>query len=147
MTATRQKLLGQSDMTESDYYDYFYQTFYEPYSVNERSAVYEENKLLADMYLTNCATTFTGTENDICNYGKIGLELIKNHAIPATESANLVRLANTYKESYLFSIIGDLYRLQNNLAEAKKSYAQALSLSTDSAEQNILKSKISQINE
>jgi len=55
-------------------------------------------------------------------------------------------LANTYYESYLFSIIGDLYRLQNNLTEAKKSYAQALSLSTDSAEQDIIKSKISQIN-
>jgi len=159
MVDIRQKLLGQQDlpagegMTGSDYYDYFYQAFYAPYSINVKSAIYEENKLLADMYLTNCTTTFTWTAADICTYGNIGRKLIDYN--PSTWRPDglstfdlwlLTNLANTYNESYLFSIIGDLYRLQNNLTEAKKSYAQALSLSTDSAEQDIIKSKISQIN-
>jgi tetratricopeptide (TPR) repeat protein len=150
MTQVRQKLLGQQDlpagqegMTESDYYDYFYQGFYKPYSINEKSQIYEENKLLAEMYVTNCATTFTGANSDICTYGEMGLDLYKDKN--ALSLGRLSALAGTYNESYLFSIIGDLYRLQNNLAEAKKSYAQALSLSTDSREQDILKSKISQI--
>jgi len=73
--------------------------------------------------------------------------LTKNNTIAPTQSVDLIKLANTYNEPYLFSSIGDLYLQQNNLTEAKKNYAQALSLSTDSREQDILKSKISQIKE
>jgi tetratricopeptide (TPR) repeat protein len=145
MIQIRQKLLGQKDISESDYYEYFYQAFYKPYSLQEQAAIYEENKILSEMYVTNCITTHTGANMDVCTYGKIGLALTKDKAIPASESTNLVTLAEKYNESYLFRIIGDVYLRQNNREESKKNYAKALSLSTNSKEQDILKIKISQI--
>jgi|GEM_PF-457076 len=83
MTDTRQKLLGQADMTGSDYYDYFYQAFYRPYSLGEKSTIYLQNPLLAEMYTSNCVATLTGTDTDICAYGKIGLDLAKNQLVPS----------------------------------------------------------------
>jgi len=142
MTQTRQKLLGQEDIEESDYYDYFYQTFYKPYQFQEQAEIYEDNKLLAEMYLSNCNTTFSGANNDICSYGKIGLLLTKHEPIPL----EILKLAEKYNEPYIFNIIGDLYVQSGQQEDAKKSYAKALSLSTDSREQDILQKKISQIN-
>lgn len=150
MTQIQQKILWQADTTKSDYYDYFYQTFYKPYRTSGISTIDENNKLLAEMYLTNCTTKFTGDNSDICTYGKIGMDLTKH--ILSTDDINAIStLANTYKEPYLFSIIGDLYRQdtnsdkQTNLEQAKNNYAKAISLSTDTQEQATIRSKLSQI--
>ena len=54
-TSTRQKLLGQNDINESDFYHYFYQALYKPYLEEEKAKIYEAKPLLTEMYLNKCS--------------------------------------------------------------------------------------------
>ncbi|MBU0626950.1 hypothetical protein KKH82_06105 [Patescibacteria group bacterium] len=72
--STRQKLLGQNDINESDFYHYFYQALYMPYLQNKKAEIYEANTLLTEMYINSCSTTLSGS--DVCTFGQIGQKII-----------------------------------------------------------------------
>ncbi|HCB52123.1 TPA: hypothetical protein DEP21_06240 [Patescibacteria group bacterium] len=50
---TRQKLLGQKDINQSDFYSYFYNTFYKAYFSQDKS-LYNENPQLAILFSQKC---------------------------------------------------------------------------------------------
>lgn len=140
----RQKLLWQTDISRSDYYTYFYNSFYLPYLNKQISNIYKENTALAQMFISNCTNTITGTDTDICTYGRIWLEIINNR-LSSNIIPVLTNLAEKYNNSYLYRILWDIYLANQNSTQAKQSYAKALSISLDQKETKYLEEKISQL--
>jgi uncharacterized protein HemY len=77
---------------------------------------------------------------DICLYGQIGQQLTNLNWTWIADQ--LLYLSSTYHQQYLFHVLGDYYFQNKEYALAKDAYSQALTLSTQSSEQIILKDKL-----
>ncbi len=138
---TRQKLLGQKDINQSDFYSYFYNTFYKAYFSQDKS-LYNENPQLAILFSQKCNEVIW-INNSICLYGEIGKNFLEGKW--GKSETDLINLANTYKQSYLYHMLGDYYTSKTDKQSAKENYAKALSLTNDANEEMILKEKLSTI--
>lgn len=137
----RQRLLGQKDITRSDFYTYFYTVFYKAYFSHNKS-FYNENPQLPILFLEKCNEVLTGDIN-ICTFGEAGKNMLEGHGEKSESS--LQKLAKEYKQSYLYHMLGDYYTQKNNTIAAKENYAKALSLSEDPAEKSIINEKLSNL--
>ena len=60
--------------------------------------------------------------------------------------SELIKLADTYKQSYLYHILGDYYFIhQKNPTKAKENYVKALGLTDDLNEKTILNQKLTNL--
>ncbi|MEI8091168.1 MAG: hypothetical protein WCG98_02730 [bacterium] len=66
----RQNLLGQPDILDTDFANFFKTMFYAPYRVGQPFTLYRENKALVALYLNACASTL-GSGADVCTYGEV----------------------------------------------------------------------------
>lgn len=135
-----QKLLGQDDIKNTDFFYYFYQVFYKGY-FSQNTSIYESNQQLAGLFIEEC-TKKLGVDNDVCIYGRIGNELIKNDISQVSE-VELITLSETYNQSYLYHILGDITKKQGKINDAKKWYAKALASSHDPKEKDFITQKLS----
>ncbi len=139
---TWQKLLGQSDIKNSDFYVYFYNSFYKGY-FSQNPEIYRKNPSLSELFLLECEKTL-GDNHNLCLYWRIGVAIVQNKLSPR-DKANLVYLSENHNKSYLYHILGDFSYKEWKHQEAKTRYAQAISSSQDSKEISVIQSKLSNI--
>ena len=73
-----QKLLGQADISSSDFADFFDQAYFFPYREGQPFTLYNQNTQLATLYMQSCTQHFSG-QQDICLYGQIGQSLLQQN--------------------------------------------------------------------
>jgi tetratricopeptide (TPR) repeat protein len=65
----RQKLLGQSDVQDSDFMQFFTSIFYQPYVNAQPFTIYQANPQLVSLYQDACSRL--ATSKDVCTYGEV----------------------------------------------------------------------------
>lgn len=139
MITTRQKLLEQTDLSPSDFFSYFYNVFYKAYFSQDIS-LYKWHEDFSASFLTKCIQLFD-KDNDVCIYWKIGKESITEQEW--SYENDLMQLADKYKQSYLYHMLGDFYIKKNDKIKAKENYLKALAISEDNQEKEIINQKLS----
>ncbi|AHB41740.1 hypothetical protein P148_SR1C00001G0953 [candidate division SR1 bacterium RAAC1_SR1_1] len=134
-----QKLLGQTDIKNSDFFHYFYNVFYKGY-FSQNKTLYETNEQLPILYIQECEKKL-GIDDDVCIYGRIGSEIIDNQLSPANE-VELISLGEQYNQSYLYHILGDINNKLGKKEEAKKWYAKTIASSQDPKEIDFVQKKL-----
>ncbi len=137
-----QNILGNSLLQASDFSLLFDHMFYFPFRSGKPFDLYTENPQLADLYLGKCSALFTGSQADVCMYGEVWLQLAKQNLSWMWQK--LLSLAQNYRQSHLYHLLGDYYFSLKQYPMAKEYYIQALSISDTLPEQSILQNKIMQ---
>ena len=131
------KLLWYDDLVASDFYTYFYEAFYRPYSEWSQYQIYAIDTDLADKMIRLCAVKLPKEENAVCNYGIIG----KNVALWKFDwlEQSLLKLVTDYPQWYLYHALGEYYVQQWDIDKAKLYLLKAVSMTQKSAEKMEIK--------
>ena len=137
LIASRNKILGYDDLVASDFYTYFYETFYRPYSEWSQYQLYAIDTDLADKMIRVCAIRLSKEDNVVCNYGSIG----KNIALWKFDwlEQSLLKLATEYPQWYLYHALWEYYLQQDDLERAKIYLLKAISLTQKGVEKKQIK--------
>lgn len=125
-------ILQTNPLLSSDFYNYFYESFFKPYSVWWEFSLYQTNPALAKQYLAVCEQYNEPSFEAVCEYGKVGLSLVESVNINFEKT--LLELAESYPQWYLFQILGEYYQKKWNSQDAKYYLLKAVSLSSDEKE-------------
>ncbi len=131
------KMLGYDNLVASDFYTYFYEAFYRPYSEWSQYQLYAIDTDLAEKMIRLCAIRLPKEENVVCNYGGIG----KNIALWKFEwlEQSLLNLATEYPQWYLYRALWEYYLQQNDLERAKIYLLKAIPLAQRGVEKMQIK--------
>ena len=130
-------MLGYDNLVASDFYTYFYEAFYRPYSEWSQYQLYAIDTDLAEKMIRLCAIRLPKEENVVCNYGGIG----KNIALWKFEwlEQSLLNLATEYPQWYLYHALWEYYLQQNDLERAKIYLLKAIPLAQRGVEKMQIK--------
>lgn len=131
------KMLWYDNLVASDFYTYFYEAFYRPYSEWSQYQLYAIDTDLAEKMIRLCAIRLPKEENVVCNYGGIG----KNIALWKFEwlEQSLLNLATEYPQWYLYHALWEYYLQQNDLERAKIYLLKAIPLAQKGVEKMQIK--------
>lgn len=135
----RQKLLGQSDLQESDFMLFSNMFFYQPYANGQPFTLARDNSQLVTFYADACTRTFSGSA-DICVYGEVWQGLSTSTWTWIADK--LLYLSSVYHQAPVLHVLGDYYFWHKDYDLAKQAYMQALSLAPTSNEEVLLKTKL-----
>lgn len=145
VTSYQQKLLWQPDINKTDFYTYFYQTSFAPYSLWKTFDIYNHNQQLYVLFLQKCElSSFAGSDKDICEYWKIWLDLIQGN-LDSQDWKTIQYLSNLYPQSYFYQILWDISAKNSYTDQANTYYSKAIKLTSDSTEKEIIKNKITNL--
>jgi tetratricopeptide (TPR) repeat protein len=141
--ASRNKLLWYENLVPSDFYTYFYETFYRPYSEWSQYQLYAIDTDLADKMIRVCAIRLSNEDISVCNYGSIG----KNIALWKFDwlEQSLLQLATQYPQWYLYHALWEYYLQQNDIEKAKVYLLKAISLTQKGVEKAQIKELLQSI--
>jgi hypothetical protein len=130
-------MLWYENLVASDFYTYFYEVFYRPYSEWTQYQLYAIDAELADKMIRICAIRLPNEEKAVCNYGSIW----KNIALWRFEwlEQSLLNLATQYPQWYLYHALGEYYLHQEDLEKAKVYLLKAVSLTQNRWERSQIK--------
>lgn len=130
-------MLWYDNLVASDFYTYFYEVFYRPYSEWSQYQLYAIDTDLAEKMIRLCAVRLPKEENAVCNYGSIG----KNIALWKFEwlEQSLLNLATEYPQWYLYHALGEYYLQQWDVDRAKIYLLKAISLTQKGVEKMQIK--------
>ena len=131
------KLLWNDNLVDSDFYTYFYEAFYHPYSLWENFDIYEYDTQLADKMLQVCAMRIADTQRAVCTYGKIWKDIAMWNFDNLERS--LLSLAENYPQWYLYQALWEYYLKQWDLDKAKVYLLKAIQLTQKSSERSQIK--------
>lgn len=100
---TRQTMLGDPSLSKEDFYSYFVQAFYKPYTEKQLYSLYNTNTNLGFLFIKTCFDRFANEDLDVCNYGSAGLHLAKGEYDEA--HTTLLDLSSRYQESYIYQAL------------------------------------------
>lgn len=143
--ATRQKLLGNSDISKHDFYSYFYEVFYAPIRSGKSREMYVNNPTIATMSIDQCLAMLDTSDHTVCDYGKAGLALAKNDMTQAKKYLDM--LITNYNEPYLLHAIGDYYMVAQDDVLAYQYYQKALAVSNSDDEKAVISKKLLETNQ
>ena len=137
LIASWNKILWYDNLVASDFYTYFYETFYRPYSEWSQYQLYAIDTDLADKMIRVCAIRLPKEENVVCNYGSIG----KNIALWKFDwlEQSLLKLATEYPQWYLYHALWEYYLQHDDLEKAKLYLLKAISLTQKGVEKKQIK--------
>ena len=137
LISSRNKLLWYENLVASDFYTYFYETFFHPYSQGEEFQLYALDVELANKMLRVCSTILQDDEKAVCTYGTIG----RNLALWQFDWLEhyLLDLVAEYPQWYLYQALWDYYVQHEELDKAKAYLLKAVSLTQKRAEINQIK--------
>jgi hypothetical protein len=137
LIASRNKLLWYENLVASDFYTYFYEAFYHPYSEWKQFQIYAFDIELANKMLRVCSMTLSNEERAVCTYWTIG----RNIALWQFDwiEQYLLNLIAEYPQWYLYQALWDYYVQQWNLEKAKAYLLKAVSLTKKRSEINQIK--------
>ncbi len=131
------KLLWSENLVASDFYTYFYETFFHPYSNWEEFELYAFDTELANKMLRVCSITLQNEEKAVCTYWTIG----RNIAMWQFDGLEqyLLDLVAEYPQWYLYQALWDYYIQQWDLEKAKVYLIKAISLTQNKSERSQIK--------
>ena len=137
LIASRNKLLWYENLVASDFYTYFYEAFFHPYSEWTQFQLYAYDRELANKMLRVCSITLQNEEKAVCTYGTIG----RNIAMWQFDGLEqyLLNLATEYPQWYLYQALWDYYIQQWDLEKAKVYLIKAISLTQNRSERSQIK--------
>lgn len=126
LISSRWKLLWYDDLVASDFYTYFYEAFYRPYSEWSQYQIYAFDTDLAEKILRVCNLRLSWEDKVICNYWSIG----KSIALWQFDwlESSLLSLAVSYPQSYLYHALWEYYINQWDFVKAKAYLIKAVSM-------------------
>ncbi len=134
-----QKLLGEYNLTESDF-KYFYDiVFFQPFSQWEKSTIYENYKQISYDMVAMCYDKF-GYKNDTCIYWEVWFNI--TNWLRNWVEENLLYLAENYPQANIFQALWDYYKKNNDKAKAKSYYIKAISYSDNSIQKWLMESSL-----
>ena len=131
------KLLWSENLVASDFYTYFYETFFHPYSEWKEFELYAYDTELANKMLRVCSITLQDDEKVVCTYGTIG----RNIALWQFDwiEQYLLNLVAEYPQWYLYQALWDYYIQQKNPEKAKAYLLKAVSLTQKTSQRSQIK--------
>ena len=131
------KLLWYDNLVSSDFYTYFYEAFYRPYSEWQQYQLYAFDTELADKMIRVCSIRLPDNEKVVCSYGTIG----KNIALWKFDwlEQSLLDLVLQYPQWYLYHALGEYYIHEWDSEKAKFYLLKAVSLTQKRAEVSQIK--------
>ena len=131
------KLLWYDNLVSSDFYTYFYEAFYHPYSEWQQYQLYAFDTELADKMIRVCSIRLPEEEKVVCSYGTIG----KNIALWKFDwlEQSLLDLVSQYPQWYLYHALGEYYIHEWDNEKAKFYLLKAVSLTQKRAEVSQIK--------
>ena len=131
------KLLWSEKLVASDFYTYFYETFFHPYSNWEEFQLYAYDTELANKMLRVCSITLENEERAVCTYWTIG----RNIAMWQFDwlEQYLLNLVAEYPQWYLYQALWDYYIQQWDFEKAKVYLIKAISLTQNKSERSQIK--------
>ena len=134
-----QKLLGEYNLTESDF-KYFYDiVFFQPFSQWEKSTIYENYRQISYDMVAMCYDKF-GYKNDTCIYWEVWFNITNWLRNWVEES--LLYLAENYPQANIFQALWDYYKKNNDKNKAKLYYIKAISFSDNSIQKWLMESSL-----
>ncbi len=126
LIASWNKLLWSENLVASDFYTYFYEAFFHPYSEWKDFQLYAYDTELANKMLRACSTLLQDEEKAVCTYGGIG----RNIALWQFDwiEQYLLDLVSEYPQWYLYQALWDYFVQQWDLEKAKLYLLKAVSL-------------------
>jgi len=120
------KVLWYDDLVASDFYTYFYEAFYRPFSEWENHQIYSLDSELANKMIRVCSIKLSEEEKAVCNYWMIG----KNVALWQFDwlEESLLKLTSEYPQWYLYQALWEYYIQQWDLDKAKAYLLKAVSM-------------------
>lgn len=137
LISTWNKILWSENLVASDFYTYFYETFFRPYSQWDEFELYAYDTELANKMLRVCSTTLQNEEKAVCTYWTIG----RNIALWQFDGLEkyLQNLVSEYPQWYLYQALWDYYIQQWDLDKAKVYLLKAISLTQEKSERSQIK--------
>lgn len=137
LISSRNKLLWYKKLVASDFYTYFYEVFFHPYSEWSEYKLFALDTELANKMLRVCTMTLPKDERGVCTYWTIG----RNIALWQFDGIEqyLLNLVAEYPQWYLYQALGDYYIQQWDLDKAKTYLLKAVSLTQKWKEINQIK--------
>ena len=137
LISSRNKLLWYENLVASDFYTYFYETFFRPYSQWEDFQLYALDIELANKMLRVCSIALQDEEKAVCTYGTIG----RNLAMGQFDWLEhyLLDLVAEYPQWYLYHALWEYYIKQWELDKAKAYLLKAVSLTQKKSELSQIK--------
>ncbi len=137
LISSRNKLLWYKNLVASDFYTYFYEVFFRPYSEWSDYTLFALDTELANKMLRVCTMNLPKDESVVCTYGTIG----RNIALWQFNwiEQYLLNLVAEYPQWYLYQALGDYYIQQWELDKAKTFLLKAVSLTQKRKEINQIK--------
>ena len=119
-------------MVASDFYTYFYEAFYRPFSEWGDYQIFSLNSELANKMIRVCSMKLSEEENVVCNYWMIG----KNIALWQFDGLEqlLLNLTSEYPQWYLYQALWEYYIKQWDLEKAKAYLLKAVSMTKNVSE-------------
>ena len=137
LISSRNKLLWYENLVASDFYTYFYETFFHPYSQWEEFQLYVLDTELANKMLRVCSMTLQNEDKAVCTYWTIG----RNIALWQFDGMEqyLLDLISEYPQWYLYQALWEYYIKQREMDKAKAYLLKAVSLSQSKSEKSQIK--------
>ncbi len=137
LISSRNKLLWYENLVASDFYTYFYEVFFHPYSEWSEFILYALDTDLANKMLRMCTNNLPKDESVVCTYWTIG----RNIALWQFDGIEqyLLNLVSEYPQWYLYQALGDYYIQQWEPDKAKTFLLKAVSLTQKRKEVNQIK--------
>ena len=126
LISIRNKLLWYENLVASDFYTYFYEAFYHPFSEWLPYQIYAFDTELANKMIRVCSMKLSEEEKAVCNYWIIGKNIASWQFDWLEES--LLKLANDYPQWYLYQALWEYYIQQWDTEKAKAYLLKAVSL-------------------
>lgn len=137
LISSRSRILWYENLTSSDFYTYFYEAFFHPYSEWKKFEIYAYDRDLAEKMLRVCNIRLQWDENVVCTYGYIW----KNISLWEFDNLeqSLLQLVRDYPQWYLYHALGEYYLQQEDLDKAKLYLLKAAGMSQTNEETSQLK--------
>lgn len=143
--ATRQKMLGNTDISKHDFYSYFYEVFYAPIRAGSNRDMYTNNPNIAQATIQQCLTILEESSHDVCDYGNAWLSLARGNMQEAKRY--LDTLIEKYDEPYLLHALWDYYTMNQDSELAYQYYQKALSITNNTEEKSVISKKLLETNQ
>ena len=131
------KLLWYQNLSASDFYTYFYESFYRPYSLWEQFDIYVTDMQLAEKMIRVCNSILSVEESVVCTYGSIWKNIAEWRFDNLEKS--LLDLVNKYPQWYLYQALWEYYIKNWDLDRAKVYLLKAVSLTQNRWERSQIK--------
>ena len=143
LTNSRERILGYRNLKPSDFYHYFYHTFFKSYQEDKKYEIYNENRKLADKYITLCYQTFKWEQVSLCKYGELGRNLAQGKKLYFGDE--LKSLVREYPQGYLYHLLWERYFQENDFEHAKYYLLKAIGMDTNEQEKKEIRTLLKDV--